>query len=490
MHVRFWTLDFQNSLEIPHARWQVINAVWQDFGGPDRAQLHLPEPPPALSAPQDLLRRPLALLDDSGTPCWWGYVQSASLRRAAREWSASLAPLANRVQTLYDRNVPTHEWQLQSDYSTAWAEDGFSQQIYGVKSHQVHLAAANDEQAAAARDAHLAQHAHPAPQTRPAIGAPDGLHLEALGWLHTLDWNEYRQPQGQLGSSLNGDAIFTLGSSGSYYSAAESFQLTSGPWPLEEVWLRIWQWHAPVDNVVVTIRSDASGKPGAAALATASRPGSDLPGGPRWVCFSFSAPFTPQLNTRYWLVVERSAGASSASYYKLSLDEGLGFGEGSFLYRANSTWAARTPDADLLFRLNGRRETSTQMAEIGADVRCGQFLRGVQVETASGMDAPLYHDGSQSGLQCLRTLSAAGDSQGRRLLVSVSAERVLRIFAQTPVERPTLWVTPEGRICAPGGGPLPLSQPPAGQWAWDANGVLYLSAAQICAGEWHVLPTK
>jgi len=459
MRVQFLSRDFevQSEQDGPGARWEVEGLSWVDIGGPDRATLRLRAEVGALrTGLVDLLRCPVVVTDEAGMAVWWGCVWDVR----AGLWRASLDDLANRLAVRFERDVPGREWQPETA-QTDWADDSYSQALWGVKALRESIGLATDAQAIMVRDALLAERA----QVREKVTAlVEGVVIEARGWWHTLEWNYYSQAQGQEGHILAGDAVQTLGNSSSFQRVAQSFSISSGPWTACEVWLRCSQWHGPTDNLRVEIRNNSGTAPGTTVHATAERPAAQLPGGPRWVRFAFAVPYQLAVGTTYWLVISRTGAVSSSAYYKVQVDEGLGYAGGVLRTYNGSSWAARSVDADLNFRVGGQRETTEQMGEMLGHATCGQFLTGVVLEAASWVQAALYRGGGRSCRREVEDLLEMGNDSGVRLLARVTAERAVWIYPREEAGAAGLWLRDDGQV-RDAYGVLPLHVSPVGRWA-------------------------
>jgi hypothetical protein len=113
------------------------------------------------------------------------------------------------------------------------------------------------------------------------------------------------------------------------------------------------------------------------------------------------------------------------------VDEDLGYA-GILRLWNGSAWVARSPDADLSFKLTGEWETTRQIEEaVDAD---GEFMTGVDLVDDSGVWSSQYRDGDSSVLQVVRELLDGGTSNDRRLLATVTRGRGLRVYEEP--ERP------------------------------------------------------
>jgi len=122
----------------------------------------------------------------------------------------------------------------------------------------------------------------------------------------------------------------------------------------------------------------------------------------------------------------------------VQVDEGLGYAGGALRVWNGSGWIARTPDADLHFRVGGGQETTRQLKTLAASSVGGQFLQGVRMETGSGVYSSPFQDGSRTALQVISRLLAAGTWTGQQLSAVVTPQRWLKVMA-LPEQQPSGW---------------------------------------------------
>ena len=153
---------------------------------------------------------------------------------------------------------------------------------------------------------------------------------------------------------------------------------------------------------------------------------------------------------------------SNDNYYTVSVDEGLGYTAGVLRLFNGSTRVARDPDADLLFKIEGVEETTTQIAAaIDAE---GQYISGVDLASASGVRSSQYRDGDTTALQTIEALLADGTSAGKRLLATVTRDRVVKVYAEPASDPPTLFLPADGRPEDRWGSRLLAHTCPVAQW--------------------------
>ncbi len=89
-------------------------------------------------------------------------------------------------------------------------------------------------------------------------------------------------------------------------------------------------------------------------------------------------------------------------------------------------------------------ETTTQISTmVGAS---GQFILGVDVEQASGINSNEYKDGDASTLRSVEELLKIGASGGGRLLATVTQFRRLRIYAEPVESAPRFTMNADGEV--------------------------------------------
>lgn len=243
---------------------------------------------------------------------------------------------------------------------------------------------------------------------------------EAAGALVTISRGNAIGIEGALTREAPG-ATVTLTTIGE--KVAQRFTVSSAAgWTAYELWVRLGVIGAPADGITVELCADSSGAPGTVLGSTTSAVGS-LPTALAWAKFTLSSPVTLTAGDPYWLVVRRSGASHHIDYYEIDSDEDAGYSGGSLLLWNGAAWVASA--SDLPFAVWGMEETTVQAATLIGNA--GQFLRGGQILDASGLLTYQYRDGSLSALSELEALLAAGATDGRRLLATVTEQRYLQI---------------------------------------------------------------
>jgi hypothetical protein len=116
------------------------------------------------------------------------------------------------------------------------------------------------------------------------------------------------------------------------------------------------------------------------------------------------------------------------------------------------------------FQIWSQRETTAQIGDILT--AAGQFVVAQDIQVASGRYSRQYRDADQSALAELEPLLKAGVSGGRRLLASVTPDRVVHIY-QEPTYNADVAPVLNGNnemMDVSGASPWEPGKLPSGQW--------------------------
>lgn len=144
-------------------------------------------------------------VDNPVEPIWEGFINRMTFSAGGVQYTISLDEMSNYVVTIYTTsNVSPATTQ------SAVAQNTTSQSIYGIKEEQIDLGLMlAGTGVTLMRDTVLAQKAYPKSSILPGNGG-GLLHIEFLGFYHTLEWENYRETGTgsiQLGSFV--DTIIT-----------------------------------------------------------------------------------------------------------------------------------------------------------------------------------------------------------------------------------------------------------------------------------------
>ena len=448
--------------------WRAERCSWAAVGGPDEAELALETPSGAeLIHLAGLLGCPLELWDSlRGLPAWWGEVCRIEVQHGSRRQSLSLERLTNRVAVSYLQTAPGQSGGRPA--LTDWAEEPVSIGLYGVRERILALAEASQERAEALRDAVLAAQAHPRPQVEwpgESKSTDRQIRLVARGWWSVLDQRYLALPAACEECKALGPGVQVLGTGSSSQKVAQSITPSSTGWAAREVWLQVRKQGSPADALKVELAADSGGAPGT-VLGGGQLAAADVPVDFRWVRVGLTAPLT--VSGPLWLVVNRTGSLSATNYYRLRVDETCSYSGGALWVWNGSSWANRSPAADLTFRLAGEMETSQQMLRLAA---AGiPPLGGAQLWGASGVFSDPYCSGLRTVGAELEELLAGG--AGRvRWLAGVTPQRQVVFGPQPLADNPRLRLGVDGRLRLMDGRLASPSDPLAGQWA-AAEGAL------------------
>lgn len=144
--------------------------------------------------------------DDPTVPIWEGFINRMTFSAGGVQYTISLDEMANYIVAIYAATAGST-----TTTQSAAAQDTDSQAIYGIKEEQIDLGQMlSGTGATLMRSTVLAQRAWPKSSILPSQGGNGLLHIECLGFYHTLEWENYRNTgtgATQLGSFV--DTIIT-----------------------------------------------------------------------------------------------------------------------------------------------------------------------------------------------------------------------------------------------------------------------------------------
>lgn len=408
------------------------------------------------------LRCPVVIFNAQGDPVWWGFVHSVEIRLGSRVVNASLGSFANKVRVFYTRIAPGQETAKEKGV-TGWAEDIDSQGIYGVREKTLTLGEMSDEMATSRRTEALASLKFPALTT--TAGSTEGGsasgYIICKGWWNTLAWSYYSQIAGQEAYTDEGQGVTHLGNA-TNIAVAQSFQVGSViPWSAEFGSARIRKTGTPPTNITVDLCADSAGVPGT-VLATGTILQTSVTTSYLWMAAPFTPKYALSLGTTYWLKL--SAAGDANNYYTVDVNTDMGYTSGVFRYY-DTQWRTRVPDADMVFKVYGIRETSEQMKDI---IASAQFFTGSDI-LATGLYSNPYRDGNNFMTYYMDDLIKAGTSSGDLIVAETDRERVLRTRHVALAPDPTLFVDQRDRWYRKGNIAIPKETCPVGEWVRVAS---------------------
>lgn len=459
----FKTRDFAAVLAFPNVEMAVERYGFAAIGGPDQATLTAKGQVDALWELVNWLRAPVELIDAEGTARWWGYVHEVVVQVGAIQIGVSLDTLFNRVNVVYSYVAPGSA-TVGTRANTGWAQDDDSVSEYGTRELLHSLSGDTPASALQARDTVLATMRLPRPVLTPSYGQGEQrATLTLRGWKHTLDWTYFSRAALVEGNTDKTVAEQEFGATLNYPEYAQSFQMAAS-WRVYNIELNLRVEGSPADSVQIELCSDNSGAPGT-VIETVTVAAANIGDTFSYISFVLAAPRLLSASTTYWLVISRTGALDMTNYYVFGVDESLGYASGVLRNHYYMTsWIARVPDADALFRVNGVEETTAQITQIESDE--GQFLAGTIIEDTSGVYTSPYRDGDSTALAEVAALLKRGTTNDRRLLAEVTRDRYLRVYEEPELDDETvgLLIDSDGALSTPLAGALDAGKSPVGQW--------------------------
>ncbi len=406
------------------------------------------------------VRCPIKIFTDFGDCSWWGFIAEIKLSLGAWEVGVSIDSMRNAITVAYE-----DENNNGQTARTSWAEDSQSINEYGRREILLSTNGSNLAHAEAARDAAMARLRYPVPVITPAQGegALGGV-LYCRGWGDTLGWIYYDNPAGREEYAPSGSsASQNLGDVAANTKVCQSFQVGVA-WSAKSIAVRLMKAGAPADSFTAALyAADGGGGMPGTLLNSGTLAASGIGESSEWLEIALSASVSLSASTTYWIVLSRSGANDAANYYMVEVSEALGYADGILKLYNGSSYADRSPNADLIFRVLSTEDTAIQAAAM-ADA--GEFISGVDRGVfTSGILTQQYRDGYASGLFELNELLWMGTSNSRRMLARIGEHRRLQI-AEEPASstRPYL-LQRDGSLRDASDTPVRNELCPVGMWA-------------------------
>jgi hypothetical protein len=470
MNLELTSRDFSKPVYTGLLSFQVEHMAWSVEGGPESARVRVDGPAASIRGLAQLLRCGATVTDESGSPAWWGYVDEVELHLDGAIYTVGLEGLANRVAVRWRDENPLTGAVEAFQYVTPWEVNTYSAAQFGSKEMIFDIGEARQAEALAARKSHLQRRQLPTARSRsgPRLTTPDATAFGVLrlrGWWNTLGWRFYSHNRGHVGNIEWAGVAYSWGHAAGIARVAQTFYCPgSSPWSAREVWLRLYRVGNPADTVTVELCQYTAGGPGT-VYATATLAGSALEReASGWVQLQFSAGYVMTPGTYYTLQVRRSGAVDAANYYGVRTEEGVKLSNGMIYYNG-SAWAARSPNSSLVMGLYGEESTTEQIKNIAASGAGGQFLAGVMVKQASGINTRMARAGKLSALEELQALLALGTNGGETLHGRITAERWLVVDKRPAAESVDLLIRADGSVWHESGRRLLAGELPVGKWA-------------------------
>ena len=417
---------FTTPLAQPDLQYSVQRYTTSVIGGPKQATIKAVGGEKALWSLIDKLRCPvtIAFKDQGSKRVWWGYVEGVQVIYGGLKIGVSLKDMYNRVAVAYSF-LQAGTTGAGERKTTAWAEDTVSSDEYGEKEILHGMGDSETSAAEQLRDTILDLRKNPIPSIDWGEGSGTGQAIiTCKGWWDTLDWSYYANSEG-LEEHTTYDNSQDLGAAAGNTKVEQQFQIGTA-WYGWTVQIRVSKKGAPADNLTVAIFDDNAGDPDN-SLGSGVVAGGDISTSSDWVTFSIS-PVSMAAATDYHIVISRSGANDSDNYYVVSVDEGLGYADGDLQLWGGAAWGARSPDADLAFKVGGMKQTSDQMTNtITAE---GEHISNVNVEDASGVYSNQYRNGDHKTQYEVEKHMETGNSSGTRYISEATIDRETRVYLE------------------------------------------------------------
>lgn len=289
---------------------------------------------------------------------------------------------------------------------------------------------------------------------RTSASVSGNIVAEGVGPNITIEQGQKISVLGGGGTWETPGASVTLSVLGSIL--AQSFVVPSAM-KIAQVGVRVGKIGNPGDSFKIDLYNDNSGSPGS-YLWTGTLAASSITDSPEWRWVPMPNP-TFNAGT-YWLVVTRTGAEDAANCYAVALTTTA---YGACKAWTGSSWVANSLGEYIPFKVWSGEDTADQMRRIVADV--GQFVAIADAPVSTGIVTNPYRDEDETALDALSKLIESGTSGGGRLLAMVTAERVLRVWAEPAADTPTIICGPGDSVRPVAGGRLPEGYLPIGQWA-------------------------
>lgn len=241
------------------------------------------------------------------------------------------------------------------------------------------------------------------------------------------------------------DSSVVLTGYGQY--VAQSFQIPSDEgWIVDKVEVKLRKVGSPGSGVRAAICSNSAGVPGS-SLETVTVAAASISHEADWVTFQFANTTGLSVATTYWIRLEMGVTAEldTGNYYEVMVDEDKLYTAGALKVYDGTAYQDRPTDADMLFRVLGREETTAQIAEIVEQE--GQFFVGSDIRNTSSVYINQYRPGRSTGWQEVLALLELGTANDRRLLAEVTMDRYLAVREEeAEPAMPDYWLLADGSI--------------------------------------------
>lgn len=261
-------------------------------------------------------------------------------------------------------------------------------------------------------------------------------------------------------------------------------------WTLAAVEVRVRKVGNPTDALRVGLYTDSSGTPGT-LLEQATIDGADLTDEIAWVAFDFANTTALAYGSTYGLLIDRTGAMNANDFYEVEIEPAASYPRGGMRLYDGAAWQSTVPGS-LIFRCLGAVDTATQLQSVLTGAGIDGISSALIEDGNSGLEAWQYRADDETAGAIVEDLLAMGTATGARLLATVTAGGLARIFVQPDITS-RLWVWRRGTLQAATGAPALPGWLPVGVWvhiddalltgAWSNLSPMFVERARYQAGK-------
>ena len=471
--VEFQSRDFSRTLLAPDLIFVVDRFSKEANGGPLSAKIEVVGDEIALWQLFNFIRCPVIINNELGTPVWWGFINDIDIVLEHVSIGISLREMGNRLAVAYNELI-AGEVGIGTRGTTGFAVATDSINEFGIKERMESLADADSSTAINMRNQFLQRVKYPIATIKPKESGRRriGATLECRSWRDTLGWQFWLQAAGREAHE-SWDDKQQWGAVTPNNQIKQTFQIAAAiGWAASSAAVRAAKEEnvgGQLNDPTIELWSDSGGLPDA-QLATGVIDRSTIPELPafEWVTADWTTnPILAPATTYHFIL--NAQGTYADDEYAVQVDEALGYASGSFTMKNNGSWVARSPDADLAFRISGVEETTSQMETLVNSK--GEFITSFRIhfeadgtEQVSGKFTSQYRDGDFTALDELLDLLEIGRGSGRRYLVKIFPDRSMEVFEEPAEGTKNYRMRADGQIETDKGAQIDKTELEAGFW--------------------------
>jgi hypothetical protein len=475
--VEVWEPDFSKPKRVSNLELRPVRYSHRAVGGPDLAEIDVIGSESAVLQVANWLRCPVWIRDDYQRPLWWGYVHEVNIEQSGRSFGWTLDGMANKVKVIYEKRT-SQQTTTGTKKQTGWLSNSASQARYGVKHAIFTMSAASDDKANALRRAALNQICWPLAKL-----SGGGNRLYCRGWWEVIGWSPWSAARYNETSVPSGGKMpafwhdFGKSQTGRRCIAQKVVLPSTKP----DFWADVLDVQLGVGDpsksggadITVEVQTDSGGDPSGTVLSSGSIKARDISHW-GWHKIELEPKVVLSTSVTYWIVFRRTAGWNTYdnnSWVELPFVKNTYPSGGTKQRWSAGNWGTLTDStANILFGLWGMVQTTTQIRTIINSVK-QDMLTGCTVVNQSQVPTPTFRDALEAvnALDEVERLLESGTSGGRRMLATVTPERLVRVYVEPPSSNVTLAIYPDGTLAEYSSSrhpvPLPPENCPIAKWA-------------------------